>query len=208
VGDASEDPKLMGCPGDRDGDGIPDLKDACVDLPGEANEDPRSNGCPADPDGDGIEYAADACPFERGAADPNPQQNGCPRFVRVTQDEIVIKQRIEFTTYGAKLNEAYDSTDLLTEVKDVIESHPEYQTIEVQGHTDDMGNEEFNQQLSQRRAEAVREWLVEHGIAPERLVAKGYGFTKPIADNRVRTGRQANRRVQFVIVRRSKPSKP
>jgi OOP family OmpA-OmpF porin len=205
-GDASDDPARLGCPADRDGDGIVDTSDSCPDAAGAADSDPHRNGCPADPDNDGIEYAADACPLEKGQPDSDPKQNGCPRFVRVKQGEIVITQKVEFNSGGGSLKEVVskNSEVLLSEVSDAIKQHPEIKLLEVQGHTDDDGNEEFNQQLSQRRADVVRTWLVDHGIDGSRLSAKGYGFTRPVADNRIRTGRQRNRRVQFVILKSTK----
>src|SRR5690606_32634479 len=116
---------------------------------------------------------------------------------------ILISKRIEFSTYGDSIDESVtpDSEQVLREVADAIKSRPEIVRVEVQGHTDDSGDEEYNVDLSQRRAEAVRKWLVDKGGVPaDKLVAKGYGFSRPIADNRVRTGRQRNRRVQFVII--------
>ncbi len=206
AGGASDDPKKVGCPSDRDEDGIADADDGCPDAAGDPNDVPRDNGCPADPDGDGIQYSADACPLEKGAPDADPKQNGCPKFVRVRKGEIVISQKVEFDTYGDSVGEAVseDSEQMLLEVVAVINEHKEIDVLEVQGHTDDSGDEEFNLELSQRRAEAVLEWLVNNGVARERLAAKGYGFSRPVADNRVRTGRQRNRRVQFVIIQQRK----
>ncbi|MEZ4440600.1 MAG: OmpA family protein [Polyangiaceae bacterium] len=203
----SEDPTKNGCPADTDSDGIADDLDACPKAAGDPHDEPAKNGCPPDPDQDGIRYADDACPFDKGPEDPDPSRNGCPRFVTVGQDEILINKRIEFETYGDSLSEAVtsDSAQVLEEVAAAIKARPEIRRVEVQGHTDDSGNEEYNQQLSERRAQAVRSWLVDKGGVPaEKLVAKGYGFTRPIADNRIKTGRQANRRVQFVILDKKK----
>ena len=205
AGDASDDPTKRGCPGDDDGDGIFNDKDACRTSQGDPHDDPDKNGCPPDPDNDGIRWSADACPEEKGEPNQDPQKNGCPRFVRMTKGEIVITQRIEFQTYGDDLAEAVtpNSMTVLKEVAQVIKDHPEIKLIEVQGHTDDSGKEEFNVDLSQRRAETVRKWLIERGdIEESRLVAKGYGFSQPLADNRFKQGRQANRRVQFVVIDR------
>lgn len=203
VGGPSEDPRRVGCPGDLDGDGIPDAEDRCPKVAGPPSDVPARHGCPADPDGDGVLWEADACPSDRGDPDPDPKKNGCPKFVRVDEGEILISKRIEFSTYGDSIDESVtpDSEQVLREVADAIKSRPEIVRVEVQGHTDDSGDEEYNVDLSQRRAEAVRKWLVDKGGVPaDKLVAKGYGFSRPIADNRVRTGRQRNRRVQFVII--------
>jgi outer membrane protein OmpA-like peptidoglycan-associated protein len=120
----------------------------------------------------------------------------------VNKDEIVISQKVEFIVGGAEI--MFRSEQVLEEVKDAILAHPEILLIEVQGHTDDSGDREWNMGLSQRRADAVRKWLIENGVQEHRLIAKGYGYTRPLEDNRFREGRERNRRVQFVIVRQTK----
>jgi OmpA-OmpF porin, OOP family len=206
AGSKSADPKKNGCPGDRDGDGIADNVDACPDAAGPRSSNPRINGCPDDPDGDGIKGAADACPNEKGPPDRDPKQNGCPKFVRVSNDEITISAQIQFISNGRRRNETVSpvSRALLNEIKDAIMSHPEILRVEVQGHTDDAGSEEYNQRLSEARANAVRSWLIAAGVPEDKLVAKGYGMWKPLSDNRIRVGREKNRRVQFVIIERRK----
>ncbi len=197
----SDNPKKNGCPPDGDGDGILDPEDACVALPGVRSDDPKKNGCP-DTDGDGIPDAEDACPSERGGPDPDPKKHGCPH-VEVTKTEIVINRQVQFKFGKSSLDQTVDpvSDDLLTEVRDAIVNHPEIKLIEVQGHADNVGPEEYNQNLSQTRAAAVRTWLVRRGIEPTKLVAKGYGSKVPRASNDTDQGRQENRRVQFLIVK-------
>lgn len=197
----SDNPKKNGCPPDGDGDGILDPDDACVALPGVRSDDPKKNGCP-DTDGDGIPDAEDACPSERGGPDPDPKKHGCPH-VEVTKTEIVINRQVQFKFGKSSLDQTVDpvSDDLLTEVRDAIVNHPEIKLIEVQGHADNVGPEEYNQNLSQTRAAAVRTWLVRRGIEPTKLVAKGYGSKVPRASNDTDQGRQENRRVQFLIVK-------
>ncbi len=205
-GVASADPKKNGCPSDRDADGVVDAVDACPDTPGPKSTDPTSSGCPEDPDGDGIKLANDACPHEKGVADPDPKHNGCLKLVRLVQDEIVTSTQVQFKINGRRRSEtiARVSETLMHEIRDLIVQHPEITKIEVQGHTDDSGRDDYNLNLSQDRAEAVRQWLVDAGISADKLVAKGYGYLKPLADNRIRQGRQANRRVVFVILERKK----
>lgn len=205
IGVASDDPAKNGCPPDGDNDGIADASDACPTAAGARSPDPKFNGCPEDPDGDGIKFGADACPTEKGVADPDPKLNGCKRFVRVTQDEIVASRPIQFVLNGKERWQTVDpiSDEILYEVRDAIQQDPSIQVVEVQGHTDDEGDEKYNLQLSQERADAVRQWLVKAGVPEAKLTAKGYGFEKPLADNRIRTGRQKNRRVQFIIVKRA-----
>jgi outer membrane protein OmpA-like peptidoglycan-associated protein len=201
-GPPSTDPKQNGCPPDRDGDRVPDEVDACPDTKGVADSDPKWNGCPEDADGDGVKDSVDACPKEKGVKSSDPAKNGCPKEVRVTETELVILQQVEFKLMGRYKSETIDpiSDELLTEVRDVINQHPEIVKIEVQGHTDDSGPEDTNQKLSEARAHEVRKWLVAAGIPASKLVAKGYGSSRPIGDNRIKQGRQKNRRVQFVII--------
>lgn len=215
AGAPSDDPKRNGCPAvvvtteaeDGDGDGVPDATDACPREKGLPSADPRRNGCPdagapKDSDGDGITDTSDACPNERGAPSDDPTANGCPKQVRVTTKEIVILHQVQFLFGQWGIGETVDpvSDDLLTEVRDVIVQHPEIKKIEVQGHADDVGTPGYNMQLSQARANAVKAWLVARGIPASKLIAKGYGSTRPIAKNDTAEGRQKNRRVQFVIL--------
>jgi OOP family OmpA-OmpF porin len=204
-GVADEDPSKNGCPPppkpvDTDGDGIFDPNDACVDVPGVADEDPKKNGCPPpkDTDGDGIVDPDDACPAEKGPPDEDRTKNGCPKAVRVVENEIVILEQVQFDTGKATIKKASD--ELLGEVAAVLTQHPEMTKIEVQGHTDNRGSAALNKKLSQARADAVKQALVERGVSSDRLVTKGYGPDKPIDDNVSDEGRQRNRRVQFVIV--------
>lgn len=92
-----------------------------------------------------------------------------------------------------------DSVELLEKAKEVLAARPAL-SIEVQGHTDNVGGDDANQKLSAARAEAVRRWLVAHGIEAGRLSARGYGKTAPIADNKTDLGRAKNRRVDLVRV--------
>jgi outer membrane protein OmpA-like peptidoglycan-associated protein len=197
----NDDPKKNGCPPDQDGDTILDADDACITVPGVKNEDPKKNGCPSDRDGDSIIDAEDACPDVKGSSDEDKTKHGCPH-VTVTKTEIVISRQVKFKFGQSNLANTVDpvSDDLLTEVRDAIVDHPEIEQIEVQGHTDNVGKDEINRALSQERAESVRRWLVQRGIKPSKLIAKGYGTSKPIASNDTEEDRQQNRRVQFLII--------
>jgi len=205
----SPDPEKNGCPPpppDRDGDGIPDKEDACPDIKGVKSDDPTQNGCPPDTDGDGIRDDVDACPNEKGKPDSDPQKNGCPRSVRMTEQEIVILEQVQFKTGSAVIMP--ESDDLLTQVATVMAEHPEIQKIEVQGHTDNRGGKAYNKKLSDRRSAAVVKWLTTRGsVDPGRLTSQGYGFDEPIAENTTAEGRQKNRRVQFKIVEKSSTKK-
>jgi len=198
AGVPNEDPAKNGCPSDRDGDGVVDGDDACPDIPGVKSDDPMKNGCPGDRDKDGITDEKDACPEEAGKPDPDPTKNGCPTLVRVTKEEIVILQQVQFKTGSDAILPTSD--ELLEQVANVLREHSEIKKIEVQGHTDNRGSAAFNKGLSQRRAESVVKWLVARGqIDRSRLEPKGFGMDEPIAENTTDQGRQMNRRVQFKI---------
>jgi outer membrane protein OmpA-like peptidoglycan-associated protein len=117
--------------------------------------------------------------------------------VELTQEEVRIRSSVFFKLNSAELSE--QSNALLTEVVDVLVRNPQVTSVEVQGHTDGQGTAAQNLQLSQERAEAVRSWLIEAGIASDRLTAKGYGDTRPLLPNITERARARNRRVQFII---------
>lgn len=120
-----------------------------------------------------------------------------PTKLKVTGTKIEILEKVNFETGRATIRS--DSFDLLNEVAEVILRNPKG-TIEVQGHTDDRGADADNLSLSQNRAEAVRDYLIQRGVDRNRLVAMGFGESKPIADNGTPDGRAQNRRVEFVIL--------
>ena len=128
---------------------------------------------------------------------PTPKQ---PK-VQVTAKEITIKDQIQFALDSAVI--LPQSFGILTEVADTVIRHPEIKHLEVQGHTDNSGTPEHNKSLSDERAEAVRAWLVQHGVAADRLVSKGYGQDNPLVPNVTAANRAKNRRVQFIIVERA-----
>ncbi|HEX7478165.1 MAG TPA: OmpA family protein [Polyangiales bacterium] len=119
-------------------------------------------------------------------------------LVRVEAKEIYIKQQINFATNSAEIGTSSDP--LMREIADVLLRDEGIRQLEIQGHTDNKGGREHNQQLSQARAESVRAWLVLAGVAPARLVAKGYGQDMPLRPNSTAADRAKNRRVQFIIV--------
>jgi hypothetical protein len=202
-GPRSEEAKKSGCPVDRDNDKIPDEIDACPLAKGVETADPKLRGCPEDEDGDGVKLAEDACPRERGAASPEATQNGCPKFVRVVGDEIILLKPLEFRLVVKKGDVLEpESEPILREVIEVLNQHPEYLVIEVQGHTDDVGDPKANLERSQERAETVLRWLTGAAVPADKLVAKGYGHTRPIADNRKPEGRLQNRRISFAVIKR------
>ncbi|MBN2197165.1 MAG: OmpA family protein [Polyangiaceae bacterium] len=204
------DPARPGCPArDADGDGIVDLEDACPTVAGVRTTNSATNGCPPPPpppsppppdrDGDGVPDPQDACPDEVGVPQQTPATNGCPRARLETQAmQIRILQRIEFEYKSADLTAS--STPVLEDVRVILAEHPELAKVEIQGHTDDVGPDDYNVRLSVSRAEAVRLWLVSHGIEGSRLTAVGFGKQRPLDTNDTYEGRQLNRRVEFHIV--------
>jgi len=197
AGVATNDPKTNGCPPDRDGDGILDPDDACPEVAGIKTADPKTNGCPdPDRDKDGVLNDADACPDQAGPKSEDPKTSGCPR-VFIKNGLIQILEQPKFDFNKAKIKPESDS--LLTEVAKVMTDHPEIKRVRVEGHTDNKGSAPYNLKLSQQRADAVITWLSSHGIAPDRLVAKGMGMTSPLVPNDTELNRALNRRVEFHI---------
>jgi outer membrane protein OmpA-like peptidoglycan-associated protein len=190
---------MNGCPlpSDRDHDRVIDREDDCPDVPGVASAVPGRNGCPPDNDGDGILDAQDACPTLVGVPDPDPLKNGCP-LARIEKDQIVITQRIEFEFGSAKLLES--SFAVLVAVMNVMREHTELGIVLVEGHTDSIGGAAYNKDLSERRAESVRKWLIDHGVEEVRLLDAGFGLERPLDTNDTPEGRQRNRRVEFHII--------
>ena len=117
---------------------------------------------------------------------------------KLSEERIEILEKVFFETGSDVIKD--ESFELLTEVATVLIANPQIKVVEVAGHTDNKGKDDFNLELSQSRAESVRRWLIEHDVEGDRLQAKGYGETVPIANNRTSKGRAQNRRVEFVIV--------
>jgi outer membrane protein OmpA-like peptidoglycan-associated protein len=201
IGMKSEDPKKNGCPPDRDGDGIADAEDACPQVSGVKDGDPKKNGCPPDKDGDGIPDDRDKCPSEPETYNGIEDEDGCPEKKQKTLatlegEQIKITQQINFKLDKAEI-EGKSSFQILDAVAAVLKNHPEIHEVEVQGHTDDKGDADYNLELSQRRAEAVREAMIQRGVAAERLKAIGFGKKAPLVPNTSAANRARNRRVEF-----------
>jgi OmpA-OmpF porin, OOP family len=212
-------------PPDRDRDGIFDGADACPDEAGPPSSDPEANGCPEpvpmpmpreDADGDGIFDTEDACPAVGGVHTKDPMTNGCPPqpekpLAVVTPTEIRIEQQVRFQTDSAELlvggRGGGENDAVLGEIKRVLDEHPEIRKVRVEGHTDAVGNDAYNEELSARRAASVARWLVEHGVAEGRLVTEGFGSRQPIDSNATEAGRANNRRVVLRIVEREAPTR-
>ena len=180
---------------DSDGDGVPDAKDRCPDTPRGVKVD--ASGCPIDSDGDGVYDYLDKCPGTPRGTKVDAQ--GCPLPIATKSAEVTaagtwIYKGVQFETNKADLKAS--SYPVLDEIVAGLKAQPSIR-VEVQGHTDNTGKADYNQQLSERRAQSVVNYLVGKGIAAERLVPKGYGLTRPIASNNTAEGRARNRRVEL-----------
>jgi OmpA-OmpF porin, OOP family len=184
-----------GCPEpDNDADGIPDAADKCPNAPEDLDGFEDTDGCPdPDNDKDTVLDVDDMCPNTPGQ--PGGKKPGCPGLVIVTAHEIRIKEQIHFETNKAVIKS--DSFPILDAVRDVLRDNPSIK-LEIQGHTDNVGNAPHNMKLSQARADSVRQYVVSHGIEAGRLASKGYGMAQPIVPNISDGNRALNRRVQFI----------
>jgi outer membrane protein OmpA-like peptidoglycan-associated protein len=184
----------QGCPErDSDGDGLLDGKDSCPTQAGPLDR----GGCPVpDKDQDTVEDQRDNCPDVAGP----PDNQGCPpeekQLVVIQEDRIEIKDTIHFNFNKATIQRR--SYGLLDQVARVLVEHPEIVLVTIEGHTDDWGTAEYNRGLSQRRAEAVRDYFARKGVALERMQAQGFGEERPVQSNATKAGRAANRRVEFI----------
>jgi OOP family OmpA-OmpF porin len=173
-----------GCEIDSDGDGVPDSRDRCPGTPAGAKVD--QYGCELDSDGDGVVDRLDKCP-------------NTPKGVPVdsTGCELVAEFKLEGVNFefdSATLTAA--STATLDEAVKIMLRNSDVK-VEIAGHTDSQGNDEYNMGLSQRRAKAVEDYLIARGAKDENIAVKGYGETQPVADNGTEAGRAANRRVEL-----------
>ncbi|HTP27699.1 MAG TPA: OmpA family protein [Anaeromyxobacteraceae bacterium] len=115
------------------------------------------------------------------------------------KEKVELTENVHFEFGKAIVHSS--SYSLLDEVVTVLKDHPEVRQVMIEGHTDNEGNPAANMKLSKSRAEVVRNYLIQKGIEPDRLKAEGFGSTRPIADNSTSAGREANRRVEFVVAR-------
>lgn len=177
-----------GCP-DNDGDGIANIDDKCPNKSGPAVYD----GCP-DTDGDGLHDGVDRCPNSVGPV----ATGGCPEIKAEDKKTLDIAMRaVEFDTGRATLKSS--STRILMQVLDILNRYPDYSLV-INGHTDNTGKASANQTLSERRAKACYDFLLNKGISDYRLSYQGFGESRPVADNNTLRGRSLNRRVEFNLV--------
>lgn len=189
-----------GCPEeDSDDDGLLGKRDACSDAAEDMDGYEDQDGCPdADNDADGRPDVIDACPMEPEARNGFEDDDGCPDEVpaRVAEYTGVIKG-IQFQTNSARI--ARRSYATLDKVVAILRDYPSVR-LRISGHTDDQGKTQKNLDLSRRRADAVKWYLVDKGIDASRFETVGYGPDRPIADNDSRAGRTQNRRIEFELL--------
>jgi len=186
---------VNGCPElDKDQDGVPLPCDKC---PEEAGNQP--DGCPVrDRDGDGIMDDKDKCPDEPETKNGFEDADGCPDELPKEVEKFTGSiEGITFVAGSAKIAPASDRT--LKAAADVLIKYPSLR-IEVSGHTSSEGGRDFNQKLSEERAQAVRQWLVDNGVPEDRILSRGAGPDEPVADNDTPAGRAKNRRIEFRIL--------
>ena len=191
-----------GCPDlDNDGDGIADTEDKC---PLEAEDDDGfedKDGCPdPDNDKDGIEDAKDKCPLQPETRNGFEDDDGCPdkTLAKIEKGKITIADKIYFDTGKATIKP--ESFPVVDAVVGILKANPQVKKIRIEGHTDDRGSARKNLKLSQARADSVKAYLVEHGVGTERLTAVGYGEDRPAVPGTTKEARDANRRVEFIIL--------
>ncbi|MDR0687705.1 MAG: DUF5723 family protein [Prevotellaceae bacterium] len=183
----------IGCPTDSDGDGVPDYKDKCPETPEADKGQVDTAGCPLDTDGDGIANYMDNCPTIVGVA----SNYGCPEI------EAAVKQIFEKALTGIQFSLGDESImpssyPILDQIAKAMAENPDY-ILMIDGHTDNTGNPDDNMRLSENRADAVKAYLSGKGVQDDRMIAKGFGDTKPVASNDTEDGQAKNRRVEFIV---------
>ncbi|MCF6168549.1 OmpA family protein [Lutibacter sp.] len=179
-----------GCP-DTDGDGVLDKNDGCPQVAGSK----ANKGCPwPDTDGDGVLDKDDNCINEAGPA----SNNGCPV---ITEVEVAKLEALFKTVYFDSGKDNFNS-ETVSKLDEAAQIMKKYSTAKfnILGHTDSTGSKKRNQELSESRANAVKDYLVKKGVSSSNLTTKGYGEEMPIASNNTRAGRAKNRRVEVKLV--------
>jgi len=188
---------------DNDLDTIEDIKDKCPLVPEDFDEFEDHDGCPDhDNDNDGIADSLDQCKNWPEDYNDYLDADGCPdekpQPEPMEKGKNIVLNGVTFPSGSAKLTPA--SFAALDEVFHTLVDFPQIE-IEIQGHTDNTGNLNTNMKLSELRAHAVRQYLINRGIDPARIRAVGYGHLHPVADNSTHIGRAANRRIEFVRIK-------
>jgi len=176
-----------GCGFDDDGDGVPNHRDSCAATP--LNVNVGGDGCEWDSDNDGVVDSKDLCAGTPPGVPVEPM--GCLVV------EVITLEGVYFKTGSDQLNE--NAKRLLRSISQTLKNNPRMR-IEIAGHTDNTGSDAVNKNLSTRRAVSAKKQLTDLGVSASTLTVKGYGDSKPVADNETNEGRAANRRVELRIV--------
>ena len=194
-----------GCPDpDNDQDGILDVDELCPNDPEDKDGFEDQDGCPdPDNDKDRILDKDDKCPNEPETYNGYQDEDGCPDRGRVivTDTSIEILDIVYFEYDKAIIKKI--SYPILDAVAATMQGNPSIQLIEVQGHTDERGDDAYNLDLSDRRAKAVKQYLMDKGVDEKRLTSQGYGETQPLDRNHNEAAWAKNRRVAFLILKRA-----
>jgi len=180
-----------GCPSDADGDGVPDGIDKCPNTPHGVEVD--SVGCQSfkDSDGDGVDDSKDKCPGTPPGM--RVDANGCPILFTPERTPVILRGVVFETGKSILKPESFTVLDIVAQS---LLANPQIR-IEVAGYTDITGSAALNLRLSRARADAVRTYLARKGVAPPRMIARGYGPGNPVAPNTTPEGRALNRRVEL-----------
>ena len=185
------DEKGCSLPKDADGDGVMDDKDQCANTPAGDKVDEKGCSLPKDADGDGVMDDKDRCPHT--PAGVKVDEEGCQVLFEAKKKTLIL-EGVNFETGKSELTP--ESKTILDGVAESLVANDEI-NVQVSGHTDNTGSAALNNRLSKARAESVRAYLEEKGVAAARLKAAGFGPTKPIASNKTAAGRAQNRRVEL-----------
>jgi len=192
-----------GCPDpDNDNDGIPDALDKCPNEPEDKDGFEDEDGCPdPDNDKDGIPDVIDKCPNEPETFNGFEDEDGCPDkgSVIIQENNIVILDKIKFKTGSVEI--LPESNSILDAVASAVIHHPEFLLLEVAGHADERGDDLLNLRLTQGRVNSVMAALVRRQVDASRLRSKGYGEYCPEQPEHTAEAWEANRRVEFKIVK-------
>jgi outer membrane protein OmpA-like peptidoglycan-associated protein len=191
--------------GDNDGDGIADKSDVCPNELEDKDTHADLDGCPDDDnDHDGVADAQDKCVNQAETINGNKDDDGCPdrgdSLVLLAADRIELLDSVRFTGTTAKLGKGTDN--VLGQVAATLRANPEIVRISVRAHVHPRWTRERDQTLSDDRAKAVRDWLVQWGIAPERIDVRGFGSDKPLVKT-AKKAEQINDRIEFIIMERT-----
>jgi outer membrane protein OmpA-like peptidoglycan-associated protein len=189
-----------GCPDfDNDKDGIYDAQDQCPSEPEDRDGFQDLDGCPdPDNDKDGLPDLTDKCPNQPETMNRYKDEDGCPDEKPVEIKQTMTLTGVNFKTASAELLE--ESYFMLEKVYNSLEAFPNV-NVEIGGHTDNQGGDSYNMALSNDRAKSVMNYLVQRGISENRITARGYGKTRPVASNDTPEGRAKNRRVEVVPIK-------